>query len=301
MLPNEFPPARQKGLIVHFVLIAMLAIILVIAVGQVFQSEVGPTFTIYFLLALATFFPLPFLGYRAYALLRANYTLDRETIQIIWGLRLEEIPVSDVEWVRSAHDLLFPLPLPFIRLPGSVLGARRHPDLGVVEFLASDANNLLLVATARQVFAISPADPAGFVNTFQRTIELGALSPGEASSQYPSSVVAQAWKYLLVRYLWIASLFLNIGLFIWVTILIPSLQQVPLGFTGTLAPLVVPGARLILLPLLSGLLYLLSLLSGLYFFRWEEYRVLAFILWISGALSAFLFLISVLFLLTTPF
>jgi hypothetical protein len=301
MHPDEFPPARQTGLIVHFIIIAVLAVISLGAAWQVFQYEVGPVFTIYFLLALATFFPIPFLGYRAYALLRANYTLDRETIRIIWGLRLEKIPVSDVEWVRSAHDLLFPLPLPFIRLPGSVLGARRHPDLGVVEFLASDANNLLLIATARQVFAISPADPAGFVNTFQRTIELGALLPGEGSSQYPSSVVALAWKYLLVRYLWSAGLFLNIGLFIWVTILIPTLQQVPLGFTPALSPLVVPGARLILLPLLSGLLYLLSLLSGLYFFRREGYRILAFILWMSGTLSAFLFLLSVLFLLTTPF
>jgi hypothetical protein len=301
MQPNEFPPARQAGLIIHFILITVLAVVFAIAVFEVFQSEVGPAFTFYVLLALATFFPLPFLGYRAYALLRANYTLDREKIQIIWGLRLENIPVSDVEWVRSAHDLQVPLPLPMVRLPGAVLGARRHPDLGVVEFLASDANNLLLVATARQVFAISPADPARFVSTFQRTIEMGALSPSEAISQYPSSVIAQAWKYLFVRYLWTAGLFLNIGLFVWVTMLIPSLEQVPLGFTPALTPLVVPGARLILIPFLSSLMYLISLLSGLYFFRWEEYRTLAFILWSSGTLSALLFLISVLFLLSTPF
>lgn len=296
----EFPPPRQRGLLLHGFLIVVLLAVLVIALWQVFQVSVGPSFTIYVVLALGSFIGLPFLGYRAYALWKARYTLDRDNLRIEWGLRGEDVPISDVEWVRSPQDLSTPLRLPMVRLPGAVLGTRRHPDLGDVEFLASDSRKLLLVATARQVFAISPADATGFVNNFQHAIEQGSLIPGASHSQYPSFVLSLAWDNLLARYLWLAGLFLNIGLLAWVTATIPSLETVALGFSPTGEPMVVPAVQLILLPIMSLLLYVTGFIAGLYFFRWEEYKTLAFILWGAGAFSSLLFLVSVLVLVNTP-
>jgi hypothetical protein len=187
-----------------------------------------------------------------------------------------------------------------VRMPGAVLGTRRHPDLGDVEFLASDSGKLLLVATARQVFAISPADAAGFINSFQHAIEQGSLAPGTSHSQYPSFVLSLAWDNLLARYFWLAGLFLNIGLLAWVTAAIPGMDTVALGFSPTGEPLVVPAVQLILLPIMSLLLYVTGFIAGLYFFRWEEYKTLAFILWGAGAFSSLLFLVSVLVLVNTP-
>jgi hypothetical protein len=40
--------------------------------------------------------------------------------------------------------------------------------------------------------------------------------------------------------------------------------------------------------------------AGLYFYRWEKERVLAFIVWGSSMLSSLSFLIAVLFIVTTP-
>jgi hypothetical protein len=57
---------------------------------------------------------------------------------------------------------------------------------------------------------------------------------------------------------------------------------------------------LILLPLISALLFIIGLLAGLYLYRWERERPLAFIIWLSSMLCALLFLIAVLFLVTTP-
>jgi hypothetical protein len=296
----EFPPPRQRGLLLHGFLIVVVLAALVIALWQVFQVSVGPSFTIYVVLALGSFLALPFLGYRAYALWKARYTLDRDNLRIEWGLRGEDVPISDVEWVRSPQDLSTPLRLPMIRMPGAVLGTRRHPDLGDVEFLASDSRKLLLVATARQVFAISPADSAGFVNNFQHAIEQGSLIPGTSHSQYPSFVLSLAWDNLLARYLWLAGLFLNIGLLAWVTATIPGMDTIALGFSPAGEPLVVPAVQLILLPIMSLLLYVTGFIAGLYFFRWEEYKTLAFILWGAGAFSSLLFLVSVFILLNTP-
>ena len=39
--------------------------------------------------------------------------------------------LGDIEWVRSAKDLMQPIALPTIRLPGAIIGFRRHPDVGV--------------------------------------------------------------------------------------------------------------------------------------------------------------------------
>jgi hypothetical protein len=264
-------------------------------------TEVGPNFVIFLLDALLALVPVPLFVYRAYALLRADYILDRDSLELRWGLRDEDIPLTDIEWLRPASDLTTPLRLPWLPIPGAVLGLRRHPDLGVVEFLAADRKDLLLVATSKRVYAISPTEAARFAQTFARSIEMGSLIPAEAKSVYPSFIFSQAWENTLVRFMWLVGLFLNIGLVIWVSLMIPTLSQVTLGFSpsGTaLAPS--PATQLILLPIISAALFLTGLFAGLYFYRWETHRVLAVTIWASGALTSLSFLLAVLFIISTP-
>lgn len=265
------------------------------------NAEVGPALVNYLLVGILSAIPIPFLGYRAYALLRADYYIDRDSLAMIWGLRVEDIPLTDIEWVRPASDLTNPLSLPPLRLPGAVLGTRRHPDLGLVEFIASNSSNLILVATSKRVFAISPKDAASLVRTFARATEMGSLSPAEPVSVYPSFVITQAWESSAARFLWTSGILLNLGLIVWVGFLIPSLGQVPLGFDPFGAPVeTAPSVRLILLPLISGLLFIVGFVTGLYFYRREKQRPLAFVIWISSALCTVLFLMAVLFLVMTP-
>jgi uncharacterized membrane protein len=46
-------------------------------------------------------------------------------------------------------------------------------------------------------------------------------------------------------------------------------------------------------------MFVLGMTAGLYFYRWERQRPLAFVVWASSTLCAFLFLMAVLFLVTT--
>lgn len=298
---GHFPPAKQFGLIVHGFVLLALAGASVWGFFNLTNAEVGPAFVNYLLVGILTAIPIPFLGYRAYALLRADYYIDRDSLAIIWGLRIEDIPLTDIEWVRPASDLTHPLSLPPLRLPGAVLGTRRHPDLGLVEFIASNSSNLILIATSKRVFAISPKDAAALVRTFARATEMGSLSPAEPVSVYPSFVITQAWESPVARFLWTSGILLNLGLIVWVGFLIPSLNQVPLGFSPFGTPLeAAPPVRLILLPLISGVLFVIGLMAGLYFFRWESRRPLSFVIWTSSTISAVLFLLAVLFLVKTP-
>ena len=290
MKSGHFPPPKRRGLIVHITIIFVLAIITLIGFINLSSAQVGPTFLISLLVSLIAFVPIPLFVYRAYSLWRADYFIDRDSLAIHWGLRVEDIPLSDIEWIRPVDDLTKPLAFPSFSFTGSVLGLRRHPDLGMVEFLASDTKKLLLIATAKRIFVISPDDPSALSQTFARATELGSLAPAEAKSVYPSFVVTQAWQNNFVRYLWILTLLLNIGLFIWASFIIPSTPQVFIGQTLES----VPSSQLIIFPLASLLLSVIGWIAGLYFYRWERERVLAFIVWGSGTFTNLLFLLAVL-------
>ncbi len=298
---GHFPPPKRRGLILHGTIILVLAVIAIAGFISLSRAEMGPVFLVSLLVAGVAFIPLPFLAYRAYSLLRADYHMDRDSLAINWGLRVENIPLTDIEWIRPADDLTRPLSLPTLRLPGSLLGVRRHPDLGSVEFLAADPQKLLIIATAKRIFVISPEDPAALTQTFARFIELGSITPAEAKSVYPSFVVGQAWENGIVRYLWLTALFLNLGLFIWASLIIPTTPRVALGpqFAGSeLAT--VPSSQLIIFPVASLLLAVAGWIAGLYYYRWDKERVLAFIIWGSSTLTSLLFLLAVLFIITTP-
>ena len=258
-------------------------------------------FVSYLLIGLLAFAPIPFFGYRAYALLRADYYIDRDSLAMLWGLRIEDIPLTDIEWVRPASDLTRPLLLPRFRLPGAVLGTRRHSDLGLVEFIASSSRNLILIATAKRIFAISPQNASGLVQTFARATEMGSLMQTEAKSVYPSFIITQAWERPLARFLWVSGILLNLGLILWVGMLVPSFSQITFGFNPFGEPnQTAASAQLILLPLISALMFVAGVIAGLYFYRWERQRPLAFVVWISSTLCAFLFIMAVLFLVTAP-
>lgn len=295
---TTFLPPKQRGLAVHAALIAIFLALAGWAGFSLYGAALNAAFAGFVLLLLACLFSLPVLGYRLYALIRAEYSLDRDNLHIVWGMRVEDIPISDVEWVRPVSQLPAPLRLPLFRLWGGLLGVTHQPDLGPVEFLASETDGLLLVATARRIYALSPADPAAFVLAFQRTMEMGSLAPGQSHSQYPSFVMSNAWQNPITRYAWLFGLFINIGLFLWVSVALPGLPQVSLGFDALRAPLdPVPGAQLILLPLLSAILFAGGWLLGLFFYRRQDLHLLANLLWLSGTFSSVLFLIAVFFLL----
>ena len=301
MNEDHYPPPKQLGLLVHFMFILAMGGLAAWGIWNLTFTRVGPNFVIFLLDTLLALVPLPLFIYRAYALSRAEYILDRDSLEIRWGLRDEDIPLTDIEWLRPASDLTTRLRLPWLPIPGAVLGMRRHPDLGVVEFLAASSRNLLLVGTSKRVYAISPDNAARFAQTFARTIEMGSLTPAEAKSVYPSFLFSRAWENPLTRFLWLAGLFLNIGLAIWVMMTIPSLSQISLGFAPSGAALTPsPASQLILLPIVSALLFLMGLFTGLYFYRWQTHQVLAVVIWASGTLTSLLFLLGVLFIISTP-
>jgi hypothetical protein len=297
---GPFPPPKRRGLLIHGFIVLALAVTATVGLTNLTRLPVGPAFLTNLLVGIFAAAPIPYFVYRAYALMRADYHLDRDSLALSWGLRVEDIPLNDIEWIRPVTDLAHPLPLPALRFPGGVLGMRRHPDLGAVEFMASEARGLLLVATAKRVFVISPEDAAGLTQAFARATEMGSLTPSEARSVYPSFIISRAWEHGLVRFLWLSTLFINVGLFVWVSFIIPMLSEITLNLQNVGPLEAVPSTQLVLLPLASTFLGATGWLAGLYFFRWERERPLAVIVWASSLLTGLGLVLAVWFIINTP-
>jgi len=288
-MENVFYPPRRAGLLIQGALILALAT----AGGYFFymatQDTSGLDFLYQMLIALVMFAPLPLLAYRLYALMNGVYGLRRDGLMIRWGLRREDIPLNTVEWIRPASELGFRLPLPWLRLPGSILGTRSVPELGKVEYIASDTAHMILVATSEKVFAISPEEPNQFMSFFRQLNELGSLSPIEAQSVYPTVLISRVWEDRLARIFIISGFAIGLVLLIVNAIAVPGLDTIT--WTGGEGD--APAERLLLLSILDGMICLFNLFAGIFLYRRGGDLVIgAYVLWGTAGLVGILLLVG---------
>jgi hypothetical protein len=298
MSEGRYRPALRQGLWLLVPLAVFLMAACMALFWLAFQEQYGTYFILFLIVALLLLIPLGFVLYRAYALLRSSYNLDRNGLHLNWGLRREAIPLTKVEWVRPVSSLTFALPLPRFTFPGAVLGVVECKELGTLEYMASGINDLVLVATSGRVFAVSPSDSRGFLKQFHSLLELGSLNPIEPVSSMPAGFLQRVWRDARARWLVIADVLLTLAFLAFVSLVIPTRQVISLGFDPSGSPLPsVSATRLLLLPLLCIFVVLLDLGVGLFFYRREEQQKAAFLLWIAAAILPLLLTISVLFLI----
>jgi len=293
-----FRPPRRRGILFHTTVVLALSTTSALAFLVGLNQQSGTSFVLLMMISLLLFAPLPWVIYRVYALMRASYRLERDGLRLRWGLRAEDIPLPDVEWVRRREDLAVNLPQPPIPWPGALLGTVNTADLGPVEYMAASGQKLVLIATPRRVYAISPEDPDAFLYNFQRTLEMGSLTPLPSASVLPAAYLSQIWTDLLARILLISGLALTLILFAGVSLIIPGRVSTSLGFYSSGAPLPPgPAAQMLLLPILGSFVFVVDLASGLFFYRHKEHRTIAYFVWGSGVVTALLLIIGVLFIL----
>jgi hypothetical protein len=294
----SFYPPHRLGLITQIAAILLFALIGVLGLWQTAQSPVGLGFLLNLIPVLLGIILIPLIGYRAYALWRAYYLLGRDGIYLRWGLREEIIPMDSVTWVRTEQDLEANLPRPWFRWPGAILGVRTLPDGTNVEYLAAQSNQLIIISAGDRLFAISPANPEEFMLAYHRFAELGSLTPLTGHSAYPANLLRRIWGSPYARYLLLGGLLASILLLVLVSLYVPALTTVSLRLNQDGSPTeMLPSVYMLLLPVLNGVFFLANALLGMYLFRSDEQRTLAYLLWGSGLLTAFLFLIAVIFVI----
>ncbi len=296
--PAVFPPPRLRGVLLNTALALLLGGGVATCFILAFSQPIGSRFVLLLLVASLLCLPLGMVIYRLYALLNAHYTIERDGLRLRWGLRAEDIPILDVEWVRPASELVLSLPRPFLSWPGALLGSIRTADLGQVEFLAAESRTLLLVATPQKIYALSPADPGGFTRAFRRTTEMGSLLPITSYSTRPAAYITHVWQDRAARILTAAGLVLAVLLFVAVGLGVGGRATISLGFGPDRQPLEpVPAVQVMLLPVLAALGYAADLVGGLFFYRRTELRPLAYLLWAGGVTTPLAFILAAFFIL----
>ena len=297
-----FTPPIRTGLIFHFTVAAGLLTIGGLGLWQVIRAGISPTFLLTLALLLILLGLSIWLLYRGYALYRAYYRIFRAGIELNWGLRNETIPIDQIIWIGLATELGAALSFPALRWPGAVLGKRHPPAVQpfsnqqAIEYLAANTHDLVVIVTPDRAFAITPQDPRQFIDEYTRQAELGVINAVDAESSYPAFLLAQVWQIPAVRLMLIASLLLSLILLIVVTAIIPLHPEITLGFYSDGRPRPpVETVRLLLLPVLNAVFVLVNFWSGLFFFRREINRPLAYLSWGVSVLTPALFLIGVLF------
>lgn len=282
----------------HGVSVLFLSVIGVFGLWKASLAESGPTFLFYLVGALFAIGFIPGLIYRIYALQRARYVLARDGISLYWGLRREEIPINLVNSVGPADKKGMSLSKPFLRMPGAVLGVKSQVDGKSVEFLAARNTNLVIIATPDRTYAISPANTADFLHTYRKLSEYGSLAPIQSISDYPTFLLSRSWADRPARVLLITSALLALGLILWVSLIIPNHPFISLRLNTAGAPVeLVPGIRLLLLPVLNTFFFITDLLMGLFFYRRADTKSLAYLMWTSSTLTSLLFSGAVYFIL----
>jgi len=293
-----FYPPLLAGRIFHTATIILLIIAGLWGLGSAARAQVGPVFLLELIPTLLALPLVPFLSYRLYTLYNAQYTLKRDHLLLQWGWRVERIPMNTIEWILPATDLETPLQLPWLRWPGAILGHRQTPDKRIVEFLATQPHNLLLIGTPERIFAISPSDPNAFLQAHQRLIELGSLTISTSESIHPSFLIARVWSTLPARYLLLIGAVLCFVLLAWTTIVIGQNSQIFLGFTPQGLPNEpLPSIQLMLLPILGITAYLFNSLLGFFFYRRDDQHAWTYLLWSNSILMVSIFLVAIYYLL----
>lgn len=295
--PQVFIPERRQGIILHGFLLIILGIMMFTALWSVINWAEGSLFVLIMIVIVGLTALIPFILYRGYALFNARYILERDGLRLRWGLRTEDIPLTEIEWVRRANESGYTIQLPVLAWLGAILGEKQSESLGQIEFIASDFNKLILVATHSKVYAISPQNPREFEMAFQRTFEMGSLFPIESLSNRPTAFIQQVFKDKYAKYL--VPLNIATTLLLWLVsgLIIANQSQLPLGFSPQGQPLeMVVSQQLLLIPILGLFVMVLNIILGLFFFRRIDYYQISYMLWVGGIITPLLLLASIIVL-----
>ncbi|MBL8046175.1 MAG: hypothetical protein JNL09_06525 [Anaerolineales bacterium] len=292
-------PPKTRGL--AFGLGALVVALALSGLAFYNLRTLAPTFGtfVWLCVALVSVPTTLWVGYRCWGLLTARYVFSAQALTVIWGERREVIPLADIEYVHPATEYAGELKPRGLNWPGSFVSRVAHPELGAVEFLATSAEkaDLVMVAYSGGWLALSPANPADFLQTFEahrnpqngETPETEFESDDEAEAPpapvEAASVLPDLWQWPLWQDRLALTLIAVSGL-AWlvqagyVFFLLPQLPaEIVLRFRPDGTPFQVGApVGLLILPAISAVAWALNTLLGMIFHRQPNERTIAYIL-----------------------
>jgi hypothetical protein len=278
-----FIPQRTALLVRHLAALILLLPVIALPLMRLIGYPPDVYSAIGLILLVAGLVALPAVITRLYLLATMRYTLLPEgALEIRFGTRYERLPVEAVEEICSGGSIPAVLRE---NAPGwwySWSGRVSFPEIEKpVDWLAtSHGSNLLLVLLKDRMLAISPLDPAGFLRAFSECASQGVMERMDPISIEPPPLFMDIFDHSAAASLLGAGLVAVTGLGAFILGLQPSLPaSMPFKFSVAGTP-IAPGSpiRLIILPIMGGLVWLLNGVLGWLGWRRND-RVAAYIMW----------------------
>ena len=288
-----FKPIAQKGLILHGISIISLLGLVSVLIIPLFNQVFGFMFIAYLLSAILIAIPIPFLVYRSYALFHADYILERDGIRLKWGMRLEDIPMSQIQWIQKASEYKSPIRYPFFSIPGAFIGTVKQKNNLPIEFIASEKKNLVLIGLDHKIYAVSPIEVENFMLVFSEQLEYGSLDEIIPQSIHPSLMITQIFRLPRMSWIILAGFILNLLLLFLSGLASTQYTTVHIGYNvlGMLSE-PIPATQLMILPILSLLFFFGSILISGIAYREKSRGKLVYLLQTSNIITCILFLIT---------
>lgn len=271
-------PGLLVGLTASLLTLALMAVLVALTLTQPFSW-----LSVLWVAGLTLGLPvLIWLGYRTAALAGARYMLTEGAMVVDWGARHETIPWGQIQAAQSGLILGAPLRPAGLHWPGCYAGLTEHPELGRVEVLAHtlDPNALALVAYPEGWLALSPKEPAAFVEAVNaRRAE--PAPPVEPESIWPVWWLWEIGRDRVAQTLMALSLAGWLSLLAYLAVIFPQLPpEIALRFGADGLPdRFGPPTGLLILPLIGALTSLFNSALGAFFHFDPERRPAAYLLW----------------------
>jgi len=264
-MPSEFFPPKRKSLVLNIAIMLVfssLIVFLLISGSMTDQNQLAIILTGSGLLLM---FPLALAIYRIFTISTTVYKLSRDSLEIIWGLRRDLLPIDQIDWVHPVSDFETSLPLPFSRFRGSYYGETTIKGLGNTLFAATEPDQMVLIKRENSYLVISPENAKKFSQTYEELTQLGSLINVEAESENLKMlwqrVMSDAWaKRLLITG------FVSLVILMLTSSVIVGLRSQITWVTRE----IVPSARLFLLALIGLFFSIINTLYGLLLYLQEQ-------------------------------
>lgn len=224
----DFRARRSAGGGVGLLLFAAACVVAFALAATIRTLGPGPPAALLFLAAIGTVPLLAWLAYWLWGYFSLSYSLSRDALVIRWAASRQVVPMGAITHLIAGRE--YAAKLRGLRWPGYEVGRSTVAlDDGsgrdTLVYATTPPSGQLLVVTPHLAYAISPADPAAFVEEFKVRRRLGPVQQPEQETVQPRWAQLTLWRDWLALRLVALAIGLNALAFAWLLWHYPGLPE----------------------------------------------------------------------------
>lgn len=282
---ESFRPERRQGLVTGTAIALLVLILDGVMIWRISRVGITGEAFVLFLAIVSSLFVLALLGYWLYGLVLSSFHVDRNALVIRWGATTQVVPMESVTGVLRGDQAKRIIHFRGARWRGLRVGYGEIEDIGPTLFFATGSlDTQVILTTSALAYALSPADPAAFIEIVRQRLSMGPTQSVDQVSRQPEFFTWSFWSDRLGLALLLSAFVSLVALFGYISLRYPSLAELqPLHFDAASQP-DRWGTRIQVFTLpFIGLLALVTN-GGLGFLLYDRERPAAYLLW-SGAIG----------------